>query len=131
MPYNPTTDVGKVRLLISDTAEPPAQIFNDAEISTFLALEDGNLRRGAALALETIASNEVQVLKVIRTQDLQTDGAKVSVELRARAKDLRSQADVIDDAFDPDDAGFDIAEMILNPASARQHLANEALREGI
>jgi hypothetical protein len=37
------------------------------------------------------------VSKVIRTQDLQTDGSKVAAELRARATSLREQAAATDD----------------------------------
>jgi len=88
---DPTTDLGQVRLLISDTDES-APVFTDAEITAFLALAGSSVRLAAAEALDTIASNEVMVSKVIRTQDLQTDGSKVSAELRARATTLREQA---------------------------------------
>jgi hypothetical protein len=88
MPYDPTTDAGLVRLRINDR---DAVIFSDDEISAFLTVEDG-WRRAAALALETIASSEALILKVVTTLDLQTDGAKLGAELRAQAKELRRQA---------------------------------------
>lgn len=88
---DPTTSIGLVRLLVSDTNEA-GPVFTDAEVSAFLALEASNVRLAAAQALDTIASNEVMVSKVIRTQDLQTDGSKVAAELRARATALREQA---------------------------------------
>jgi hypothetical protein len=59
------------------------------------------VKRAAAAALETVASNEAMVSKVIRTQDLATDGAKVSDALMRRATELRRQAN--DD--DEDTAG--------------------------
>jgi cytidylate kinase len=93
---DPTTPVGMVRLLISDTSEADP-VFSDAEVAAFLAMESANLRMAAAQALDTIASNEVMVSKVIRTQDLQTDGSKVAAELRARATSLREQAAATDD----------------------------------
>lgn len=93
---DPTTAIGQVRLLISDTTEADP-VFSDAEVTAFLALEASNVRRAAAQALDTIASNEVMVSKVIRTQDLQTDGSKVAAELRARATSLREQAAGYDD----------------------------------
>lgn len=93
---DPGTDVGMTRLLINDvdSANP---VFSDAEINGFLRFEQ-TVRRAAAQALDTIASNEVLVSKVIRTLDLQTDGAKVAAELRARAESLRVQ----DNEYDPD-----------------------------
>lgn len=105
MAYDPTTPVGQVRLLISDV-DPDTPVFTDDEITAFLTLGGGlglgQVLRGAATALETIASNEVMVSKVLRTQDLATDGSKVSAELRARAADLRAQADLADeDAASP------------------------------
>jgi hypothetical protein len=97
---DPTTDLGRVRLLISDvdTASPT---FTDAEISAFLALEGGNVRLAAAQALDTIASNEALVSKQVRTMDVSTNGPAVAAELRARARALREQADRYDADGDP------------------------------
>lgn len=97
---DPTTALGQVRLLISDT-NAAAPVFDDNEITAFLTLEAQNVRMAAAQALDTIASNEVMVSKVIRTQDLQTDGSKVAAELRARATSLREQAAQVDDSGQP------------------------------
>jgi hypothetical protein len=91
-----TTDLGKVRLLIPDTDETNL-VLADAQITALLAMEI-YVKRAAAAAIDLIASNEVMVSKVIKTQDLATDGAKVSVELRARATELRRQVDEDDDA---------------------------------
>lgn len=103
--YDAATDLGRVRLLISDI-DDQNPIFTDLEIETFLALEGEDVRLAAAQALDTIARNEALVLKVIRTQDLQTDGAKLSAELREHAKSLRAQvAAGATDEVDPDD-GF-------------------------
>lgn len=97
---DPSTPVGMVRLLIPDR-DVDALLFTDAEITGFIAIEGGIVKRGAALALETVASNEVMVSKVIKTQDLQTDGAKASDALLKRAAELRRQ--VVED--DPDTSG--------------------------
>lgn len=97
-----TTPRDQIRLLVSDTNEA-AFVFSAAELDAFLALESDGVKRAAALALETLASNEVMVSKVITDNGLSTNGAAVSAELRRRAADLRSQAE--------DDAGFfDVAE---------------------
>lgn len=103
----PATAVTQVRTLIADLDTGDSQIFTDAQLQAFLDLEDGNVRRGAADALDAIAVSELLVSKVIRSQDLSTDGAKVAAELRARARDLRAQADAADDTADW--FGFDVA----------------------
>lgn len=100
-----TTDLGRVRLLIPDTDEATGLIFTDAQITAFLTLEGQIVKRAAAAAIEAIASSEVMVSKVIRSQDLQTDGAKVSDALLKRAAELRRQADEDDPA-----TGFDIVD---------------------
>jgi len=101
-----TTDVGKIRLLIPDTDEANL-LLDDDQINAFLGLEGGNVKLAAAQALDTIASSEAMVSKVIRTQDVSTDGAKVAAELRARAAELRRQ---VDDGVGDDTVGFDVVD---------------------
>lgn len=99
--YDNTTDRGRVRLLISDVdvSDVTRQLFDDSEVDAFLALSSG-VKRAAALALDTIAADLAMVLRVIKTQDLATDGAKTADALRKQAQALRDQAD-----RDADDAG--------------------------
>lgn len=122
--FDVSSERGKVRLLVPDTS-PTAFVFEDAEVDAFLAIEGNSVRRAAALALETLASNQALVLKVIKLMDLQTDGAKLSDALLKRAGLLRAQADDDDMA-----AGglFDWAEMVLDPFSARERLVNQGVR---
>jgi len=120
--YDISTDAGKVRLLCNDTVSTN-QIFSDDEIAAFLVLENG-VRRAAALALETIASNEVLVQKVIKILDISTNGAAESSELLKRAALLRSQAD---EAEISSDGGIDFAEWALDPFGAREIIAGEAM----
>lgn len=94
-----TTDIGKVRLLINDTAA--TGVFSDAEVQAFLDLEDGNVKLAAAQALDTIADDEALTSKVIRSQDLGTDGASVAKVLRERAQILRSEAHGASAALSP------------------------------
>lgn len=128
-----TTDVGKVRLLIPDrlSATP---IFQDEEISTFLAVEGSVLKCGVALAIETIATDEALLLKVMKLGDNTTDGAKLAEALLKRAKLLRDQAaKAAADALAEEDDGsgyFDIAEQVFNDFGRREHLWNEVLRSG-
>jgi hypothetical protein len=100
-PPDYATALGQVRLLIPDTeqlenpSDPTADaeyIFDDHQIQAFLALYLNNVKRAAAQAKLVLATSETLISKVIRTDDLQTDGAKLGQELRAQAKDLRDQA---------------------------------------
>lgn len=126
--YDLTTDVGKVRAIIPDNKEL-AYIFENEEVEAFLSMERGGVKRAAALALETIASNETMVLKVIRLLDLQTDGAKVSEALLKRAALLRQQAKADADELAGDDRpAFDVAEMVIDGWQANEYALNSALR---
>lgn len=119
--YDLSSDVGRVRLLIPDTVWASA-IFQDEELSAFLAMETGSVRRAVALALETIGANEVMTLKVMRMLDVQTDGAKVSEALLSRAKLLRQQA-ATEDAEATGFAGWEIAEWAVDDFTLRTLLS--------
>lgn len=97
--YDPTSSIGQVRLLIADT-DPDRMILEDGEITALLALEGDDPKLAAAQALDTIASSEALVSKVIRTQDLSTDGAKVAAALREHAARLRQQAEQVTEDAD-------------------------------
>lgn len=122
--YVLSTVIGKIRLQIPDN-KAASYVFEDDELAAFYEIEGSSLKRAVALALETIASNEAMVLKVLKTLDLQTDGAKLSDALLKRAALLRDQAAEIDAI---DGAGFDYAEMVVDDFTARQRLNNQALR---
>lgn len=125
--FDVSTAVGRVRLLIPDrTADDP--LFTDTELTALLDLEGDDVRGAAALALETIAADQVLTLKVIKSLDLQTDGAKVSDALLKRAELLRAQAA---DAEAAEDSGaFDIAEWAPTVFAYRERLTKEAQRYG-
>ena len=124
--YDLGTNVGKIRVIIPDN-NSETHNFEDGELDVFYALEGNSIKRAAALALETIASNEAMVLKVIRLLDVSTDGAKVADALMKRAAQLRKQADDEEVAAD---GAFDIAEMVIDPFQYRQKAHNNWL-EGI
>lgn len=123
--YALATDIGKVRLLVPDN-QAASYVFEDDEIEAFLTLEV-DARRAAALALETIASSQAMTLKVIKTLDLQTDGAKLANSLIERAAKLRAQAEEAEAA--EDGGGFDVIEMVPNTFATRERVWNQALRE--
>lgn len=122
--YEPDTDRGKVRLLITDT-DTDNPIFNDEEIDTFLGFSEydgeNDIFIAAAYALETIATSEALTQKAVKILDLSTNGPAVAKELRDHAEKLREKADQM--------AGFDIANMNLNTWVAEQLIINNALRD--
>lgn len=99
MPMDFKTPTGKVRLLTADLSDPPK--ISDEILNGYLGLyEDADPQcavwRAAADALDAMATSELLASKVIRTQDLSTDGAKVAAELRKQAAGLRARADEAD-----------------------------------
>lgn len=117
-PPPPTEAQDDVRLLIADT-NPASRVFSTRQIAQFLRLNGDNVRRAAAQALDVMASNEALVSKVIKTQDLSTDGAKVAEALRKQAAELRRQADAGEG--EDEASGFEIAE--FEPYQSRPELA--------
>lgn len=90
---NFSTDLAKVRLLISDI-DWDNPIFNDEAIEAFLALSSDSVKRAAATALLVMATNEVMVQKRIRLLDLSTDGPAEAEALRKLAEQYRREADI-------------------------------------
>lgn len=98
-----TTAVGKVRILIPDTEQidynddgEPAYLFTDEQLQVYIDLhgEDSpGIHRATADAVEALGTSEAYISKVVRTEDLQTDGAKVANALYVRARQLRQAAD--------------------------------------
>ena len=108
MPTTPGSPAHQLRLLISDVDET-RQVLTDGHVEGYLSLHGvtptaattagsgvpmHTIRRAAADALDAIATSEVLVSKVIRTQDLSTDGPKVADALRKQATALRAQAEI-------------------------------------
>lgn len=107
MVYDPTTDVGKVRLLLSDI-DSSNEVFSDSELKAFLDIEGGSIKRAAAQAIDSQATNEALAAKVIKDHELQTDGAKLADAMRKHAAALRAQAA---DADEEDGFYFDVIEL--------------------
>ena len=117
-----TSPIGRVRVLIPDLRKledlrdlrnEPRYLFTDDEILAFLAVNDGNVKRAAADACDAIGMDKALQLLVLKTDDKQTDGAKLLDAIVKRAKALREQAreddennlsfDVIMPSYDPVD----------------------------
>jgi len=103
--YDPSTDAGKVRLLISDTSDP--FIFSDEEINSFfeiqrlqfqssmffsgvggrnMPLSPVSLLRVAALALNSIAANKARLSSIMKLLDVQLSPDKAAAALRDQAR---------------------------------------------
>ncbi len=94
--YDLTTNVGKVRLLISDTDVLPvtdAQ-FTDAEITYFLTLSSGSILLAASYALESWAASITDSLKSEKIGDYSyskdTAGNKIALAKKYREEDATS-----------------------------------------
>lgn len=118
-----TSPVGRVRLLVPDTAlltnprnkSEKRYIFSDPQIEAFLALSSGNIKRAAALACETVGTDKALQMLVISTDDKSTDGAKLLNAFVARARQLRAEADREEDR----DGYFDIVYPECDPNTLR------------
>ena len=91
-------NVSFIRSLIPDS-EPVydgTTLFTDAEIGHYYSIGRGNVLRAAGYAVLAIASSEAIISKVIKTQDLQTDGAKLAEALRKNADTLFARANAED-----------------------------------
>lgn len=110
-PPDYTTAIGQVRLLVPDVEQltdltnptaDAAYLFSDSQVQALISLYSNNIKRAAAQAKLILASSEALISKVIKTDDLTTDGAKLGAELRAQSKMLMDEADkdAAEDAYD-------------------------------
>lgn len=93
--FDPTTSRGRVRLLIADTDDVTAanQVFTDAEIDAFLALEDGEVYAAAASAAESMAANASRsAIRYKAEKILEIDQKDVPKHFLALAKSLRARS---------------------------------------
>ena len=117
-----SSPVGQVRVLIPDLRKledlrdlrnEPRYLFADEEIEALLAVNSGNVKLAAADACDAIGMDKALQLLVLKTDDKQTDGAKLLSAIVGRAKQLRAQAredeennlcfDVVRPTFEPVD----------------------------
>jgi len=127
--YDLGTDIGVCRLLATDS-NIALPILQDEEYQAFLNLENEDIKLAAAQALDTIATNEALVYKTIRILDLTTDGSKTAASLMARATALRLQVKE-DEAAAEAGTDFDWSEEVVDAASERERIINQALRGAI
>ena len=124
-PYDPSTSLGRVRMLLSDT-DPSRPILQDEEIAAFLDMGNNAVMLAAAFALDSIATNEVLCTKVVTILGLQTDGAAVAKALSARALQLRDDYA----KYENDDPLFGTAEFADGVFQAAEEVAKQYIRNG-
>jgi hypothetical protein len=118
-----STDIAKVRLLVSDIDDTD-QIYNDEAIQAFIDMAlDSNVKRAAAQALLSIATNEVLVQKHIKILDLSTAGDLQANALLKLAKQYREEAD-LEEVI----GVFDWAEQVNTGSQYQELLYKDALR---
>lgn len=101
------TETDLVRALIPDTdpvfgPNEDEYIFSDDDIKNYLTIANGNVLRAAGYAMIAVGNSEALINKVIKTQDLATDGSKVQDTWRKAGESLLARADKDDqkDALD-------------------------------
>jgi hypothetical protein len=82
--YDITTNLGKVRALISDT-NAASVILGDAKINAFLSMKSNDLYATAALALNAIATSKSLLAKKKSSGDYSEDLTAIAKECRATA----------------------------------------------
>lgn len=122
--YDPTTNIGRIRRTLPDKTEDDA-FWTDEELQSFLDDEDNNWRRATALALETMATDDLLVLKVIRIQNLETNLDRAMTALLKRAATLREQASI---AESTDSDAFEFVDMINNEWQLEERVLKQAAR---
>ena len=93
------TDIQKMRALIPDNEQifDGDYLFSDNDLSAYLEVANNSVLRAASYAVLAIATSEAIISKIIKTQDLSTNGAAVADALRLTAKQLADRADKEDD----------------------------------
>ncbi len=93
--YDSTTSRGRVRLLLgdTDTADATKQIFTDAEIDAFLAIESSEVYAAAAAACESLAANTARSAILYRAEKMfAIDRKEVPKHFRELAQRYRDRA---------------------------------------
>ena len=121
-----TSPIGQVRVLIPDLRKledlrdlrnEPRYLFTDDEILAFLVVNNGSVKRSAADACDAIGMDRALQLLVLKTDDKQTDGAKLLDAIVKRAKTLREQAKEDDEnnlSFDVIMPSYDPVDWVVN-----------------
>lgn len=95
----PTADeIAAIRVLVPDTDaiygdDEDQYLFSDPEYGSFYSVARGNIVRAAGYAMIAIGNSEGIISKVIKTQDLQTNGADLQAQFRQAGTMMLNRAD--------------------------------------
>ena len=99
-PYDPTTLVGKVRVVTGDVIYgTPAggvaeyEMFSDSDINAFLVTAEDNVLRAAGFGFMSLAARASLNSKTIKDYDLSIDLKALADSLRKQAQEFFKQAD--------------------------------------
>jgi hypothetical protein len=87
-PYDPTTPLGNVRLLIADT-NVAADTFSDAEINVFLSMAGQVVMLAASYALDALAADQSRLAASLTIESGTVNLTDVATNLRDQAKRWR------------------------------------------
>ena len=91
MNYDPTTDIGRVRLLVADTDEESFD-FTDEEIEAAMEMTE-TLPGAAAMLLRSLAANRARLAVSVKRGIMSEDLRSLARELRELADDLQGRED--------------------------------------
>lgn len=99
-PYDPTTLVGKVRVITGDVnygaitaGEAEYEMFSDEDIEAFLVTAEDNVLRAAGFGFMSLAGRASLDSKTIKDYDLSIDLKSLADSLRKQAAEFFKQAD--------------------------------------
>lgn len=114
-PYDPTTNVGKVRVTTGDVnygaitdGEAEYEMFADTDIEAFLITAEDNILRAAGFGFMALAGRASLDSKTIKDYDLSIDLKNLAESLRKQAAEFFKQADEKDKRDGVDDV-FELA----------------------
>lgn len=95
--YDPSTNRGRVRLLLSDTdtVTEANQIFSDAEIDAFLSLENNSVYAAAAAGCRSIAASTSRSAIAWKALNESIDREAVPRHFRLLAGEYEDKADSV------------------------------------
>lgn len=125
MSYDLTTDRGKVRLLIQDTA---STIFTDTEVDSFLTMAENQVPAAAGMALRAIAANKALLAKYKQAGKYSEDTRQIYKALMELAERVESGAAVPHEAHIEQTFG-DVNDP-LGGKQEREFLDSKSVREG-
>lgn len=121
--FDVTTDLGKCRLLITDT-DDARPLMDDDDVQAFITMS-GHYMPGAAMALDALAANMLLSQGVVNIMGMTVDSAAAAKMLMVRAEKLRSDYALYSASNGP---GFATAEMPDGAFSWEEKILKEYMR---